>query len=77
MVEREDEDERAQRAILDLAKAEANLRQALLARSIEGVDHVAAAEGALAEARAVFERVAHPKPRTVTLEREVKSWGSH
>ena len=76
MVEGED-DEAARRAILDLAKAETNLRQALLARSVEGVDAVAAAERALHDAQAAFEKVAHPRPRVISGEREPKSWGSH
>ena len=73
----DDGDEDAmRRAILDLARAEANLRQAVLARSIEGVDDVAAAQKALDAARETFEKVAHPKPRVVAGE-DVKSWGSH
>lgn len=74
-----DEDEQARRAILHLAKAEANLRTALLARSVEGVDEVAAAARALDEARAAFERTAHARPKVMPgpPEGEAKSWGSH
>ena len=71
------DEEAARRAVLDLARAEANLRQALLARSIEGVDHVAAAERALEAARVEFEKLAHPRPRVVPGEPPAKSWGSH
>ena len=77
--DREHDDERARRAILDLAKAEANLRHALLARSVEGIDEVAAAARALDEARAAFERAGHARPRMISgaPEGEAKSWGSH
>ena len=71
------DDDTAQRAILNLAKAEANLRHALLARSVEGVDGVAAAERALHHAQAEFEKVAQARPKMISESREAKSWGSH
>lgn len=74
-----DPEDQARRALLDLAKAEANLRHALLARSVEGTDHVAMATRALDEARAAFERVGHARPKVISgvAEGEAKSWGSH
>lgn len=73
----DDEDDRQRKAILDLARAEAHLREALLARRVEGVDDVAAATRALAEARERFEAAAHPRPRTLPIKEDSKSWGSH
>lgn len=73
----ETKDEDASKALLDLAKAEAHLREALLARRVEGEDRVAEASRELDAARTAYERVTHARPRTLPTDRDVKSWGSH
>lgn len=73
----EPEDDEASKALLDLAKAEAHLREALLTLRVEGQDHVAEAARELDAARTVYARVTHARPRTIPTDRDAKSWGSH